>query len=162
MLFGVIVSVLVALCAGAVCIAAIIIQANSMAVQRYTLVYCTSPTNVTSVTTGKMTFDSSGNSIEWEIGYTNVADNPLAIYINGPVPFGQPVGPFDLALCGTPSDLACDISIPGYLHGKIYTYQSIGLGPSITAIRDFPILYYVEVIFNTGSVHCPLGISAGW
>jgi hypothetical protein len=159
-IFALVVTFIVVIFAGAVCISVIIIQANSMAVQRYTL-QCTS-SNLTATAKGMTWFDSSSNTIEWNLRYTNTGDNVLAVYINGPTPVGLTTGDLFIALCGSPSDLACDVSIAGLLHQKIYTSQNTGLGPQITTIRDFPILYYYQIIFDTTTMICPLGISAGW
>lgn len=159
-IFAVIITVIAVLLAGAVCISAIVIQANSMAVARYTI-QCTSD-NITGVAFGMTWFDSSSNFIQWDIRYTNIMNNVLAIYINGPIPVALNTGPLFIPLCGTPSSLACDTSIPGLLQGKINMAGNSGLGPQITTIRDFPILYYYEIIFDAGVMRCPSGISAGW
>lgn len=160
--FAIVVTLIAVLLAGAVCIAVIVIQANSAAVQRYTLL-CTSD-NITTTTTamGMLQFDSSAGTISWDIRYTNVADIPLAVYINGPTPIGFTIAPLDIALCGSPAPLVCDTSIVGLLSGSIVSYNGAGLKTYITAIRYYPVLYYVEVIFNTGSVKCPIGQSAGY
>lgn len=160
--FAIVVTLIAVLLAGAVCIAVIVIQANSAAVQRYTLL-CTNE-NITTTTTamGMLQFDSSAGTISWDIRYTNVADIPLAVYINGPTPIGFTIAPLDIALCGSPAPLVCDTSIVGLLSGSIVSYNGAGLKTYITAIRYYPVLYYIEVIFNTGSLKCPIGQSAGY
>ncbi len=162
-IFAIIVTVIVVLLAGAVCISVIVIQANSMAVQRYTMQCTPSSGNITNaIGRGMMWFDSSANSIQWDLRHTNTMDVALAVYINGPIPIGLNDAPLFLPLCGTPSSLACDITIPGFLKDIIYTQGTTGIGPQITTIRDFPNVYYVEIIFSSGVLRCPLGISAGW
>lgn len=161
--FAIVVTLIAVLLAGAVCIAVIVIQANSAAVQRYTLL-CTNENITTTTTTamGMLQFDSSAGTISWDIRYTNVADIPLAVYINGPTPIGFTIAPLDIALCGSPAPLVCDTSIVGLLSGSIVSYNGAGLKTYITAIRYYPVLYYIEVVFNTGSLKCPIGQSAGY
>jgi hypothetical protein len=158
-IFAVLVTFCVVILAGAVCITVVVVQANSMAVARYTLL-CTS--NFTGTALGLTRFDSASGSIDWNIQYTNIGNNVLAIYINGAIPVGLNVGPLLISLCGTPNQYACDTSIPGVLKGKVNSFGTTGLGPYITTVRDFPALYYVEIHFDVGSMRCPLGISAGW
>jgi len=111
---------------------------------------------------GQLILDSSDKTIEWDLRYTNVDDVPLAVYINGPIPVGLDTGPLDIALCGSPSVVACDTTVPALLRGKIDIYNGNSLKTYISAIRALPAIYYITVHFGTSVVlRAELGMSAG-
>jgi len=158
-IFCICVSIFVVACAAAVSIAVIVITANGMAVQRCALFG--TGTNFTGTASGMLIMDSAQGSIQWTIQYTNILNNLLAIYINGPIPPGITDGPLDIALCGSPSTLACDLTNPAYIQHTIYTYNGNSLKTYISGIRSYPVGFYVSMIFDVGEIRFPLCISAG-
>lgn len=160
-IFLVILMVIFVVLAGVVSICVIVIVANGMAQQRYAI-QGVGTDNATKTMRGLVVLDSSANTIAWNVQYTNVADTPVAIYINGPIVFGTQTGPLDVVLCGSPSSFVCAVPTPGLLQGEINNYAGVPLGTYIGAIRNLPSWYYLSVYFAGGiELRAPLGISAG-
>jgi len=90
---------------------------------------------------------SNEREIEWDIQYKDFTGLPVGVHIHGPTPPGLDFGPLAIALCGTPSTLACDTSVAGKLTGKITQVSPGGgpLKPVIQAIRDEPCRYAVRI-----------------
>jgi len=158
-IFCICVTAFVVACAMAVSIAVIVITADGMAMQRCALFGMGS--NFTAIGQGMLIMDSAQGTIQWTIQYTNVLNNLLAIYINGPIPPGITDGPLDIALCGSPSTLACDLTTPGYIQYKLYSYNGNSLKTYIDGIRSYPVGFYVNMIFDVGEMRFPLCLSAG-
>lgn len=83
---------------------------------------------------------SNEREIGWEIQYKDLLGMPIGVHIHGPTPAGLDSGPLFVALCGTPSTLACDTSVAGVLTGLITQTGTGGdpLKPIIQAIRKEP------------------------
>lgn len=157
----VILMVIFVVLAGVVSICVIVIVANGMAQQRYAI-EGVGTDNTTKTMRGLVVLDSSANTIGWNLQYTNVADTPVAIYINGPIVIGTQTGPLDVVLCGSPSSFVCPVPTPGLLQSEINNYAGVPLGTYIAAIRNLPSWYYLSVYFAGGiELRAPLGISAG-
>jgi hypothetical protein len=150
-----ILALLVILAGVTVCIAVVFVSADITAVQRLCL-YSEGQA------TGMLTLQSSDKTIEYTISYSNVTRIPVALYINGPIPFGQNDGPLDIALCGTPSSIACITAVPGMLYGKLNSYEGYSLKTFIDPIRAIPPFYYVLIIFGDGQIRLPLTGSCGF
>jgi hypothetical protein len=103
------------------------------------------------VMTGIVSLFSSQREIQWDLQHTALNGAILSLHIRGPVAPGDTFAGLSLALCGTPSSLACDTSVPGVLSGTIVQLNPGGmpLKPFIQAIRKEPWKYYLQV--NTGA-----------
>jgi hypothetical protein len=107
---------------------------------------------------GYILLDSSELQISWELQYVGYpqANN---LYILGPIPPGTTsTTNIQLALCGSPSTLACDNTVPNVLNQQITTIGGYSLKPYIQAIRDNPALFSLQL--NNGTAF-PLGFSCG-
>lgn len=103
---------------------------------------------------GQVTMNQNQKTIEWDFVYDRLA-SIMSIKIFGPIgETSTEMGPLTIALCGPPSTLVCDDSVPRRIKGKINHkmpgYQS--LRQTITAIRKrrgfykicFPTIEYPD------------------
>ena len=139
-----------------VCIAVVFVTANVTSLQRLCL-YSEGQGS------GMLSLHSSDQTMEYTISYSNLTSVPVAVYINGPIVIGTNDGPLDIALCGTPSLIGCNVAVPGYLYGKLNSYQGLSLKTYIDPIRAIPSFYYVLVHFENGwQMRFPLVGSCGF
>lgn len=114
---------------------------------------------------GQFSVSSNSRTIEWDLQHTLAMDDAiLALQVRGPIEPGLVDGPLHIALCGTPSTLACDVAVVGVLKDKItQTYDGYSLTTTIDAIRLFPRRYYLDLITaqNTTGLRAYLGYLAG-
>ncbi len=115
----------------------IIFTSNRAGVKRYCM---------TEGTQGSVALNENDRTIRWYIQYPLAVDVPGNLYIRGPILPGATVADIYLSLCGYPSSLACDLSIPGVLQGIIHELNPGGtpLKPLIVQMNSEPSLYYVE------------------
>lgn len=133
-----------------VCIFVVVLAANVLAEQRLCLY---NPIEGR----GMLTLQSADLTMEWQITYTNLTETPAALYINGID------NSLKIALCGLPSDVGCNTLIPGFLGGKIKSYNGIGLKTYIDDIRKFPPYYDVVIMYpSLKQVKFPLTASCGF
>lgn len=140
-----------------VAIVAMVIVANGNAIQRYCV--------VNDLYLGDVTLNSNNREIEWDLQSTIPLGDPVqTVHIFGPIPPGLTSAPLFLALCGVPSTLACDTSVPSVLTGKLTEqYTGYGLKNIIRDIRAAPTRYYLEIgtVMNTTGLRVPLGTICG-
>ena len=107
---------------------------------------------------GYVLLDSSEEKISWDLQYTGYsAVNNL--YIMGPIAPGTTTTTnIQLALCGYPSTLACDNSVPYMSAQQITAIGGYSLKPYIQAIRDNPALFFLQL---NNATEFPLGFSCG-
>lgn len=140
---------LVVIAVAIVAIMGIVYSSNANALHRY----CVEARglNSTAVLRGAISMDINDRDIRWKLQHTPDLGPVLALHIMGPIPFGIEDGPLDFALCGSPSSLSCDLTVPNYLEGHITELNpgGTGLKSIIQAIRSEPWRYYLSV--NTGT-----------
>lgn len=125
-----------------VAIAALVVNANYLIVQRN----CVSSSDVNGTFTGLISTDTNGPSFDWDLQYLIGSPTTNTIHIYGPIPAGQSTSSTLLiALCGTPSTLACDVSIPSVLKGSVKEYNGVGVKTMIQSFRERPNAYYVLI-----------------
>ena len=146
---GILVAVAFILMAG-VAIAALVVNANGQALQRYAV--------IGNGFTGQISMDINSGQLSWSLQYVPPQGAVNTFYIMGPIPPGSSTGPLDLAVCGSPSSLACDNSVPYVLKGSIMQYGSSGLVNYMTVIRQNPAFFYVLI---NGNVTVQLGAITG-
>jgi hypothetical protein len=148
----------------------VLVTSTSDAYQRYAIEALASRagSNGTGIMIGSVVVQSSDRTIAWNLDYTTDVNAILALYIMGPIPVGQTDAPLALSLCGSPSSLACDLTVAGHLEGLITQLDPGGtpLKPYINAIRATPWRYYLQVNTGTnpsgnGELRAPLGILGG-
>jgi hypothetical protein len=133
--------VIVVLAVAGVAIAALIVNANYLIVQRN----CVSSL-VNDTFTGLISTNTNGPSFDWDLQYLIGVPTINTIHIYGPIPAGQSTSSTLLiALCGTPSTLACDVSIPSVLKGSVKEYNGAGVKTLIQSFRERPNAYYVLI-----------------
>ena len=140
-----------------VAIVAMVIVANGNAYQRNSL--------LSDMFSGSFILNSNDRTVEWDIQHSiDMGDPVQTLQIMGPIPAGQTDGPLFLPLCGVPSTLACDTSVPFVLQDKL-TEQSTGYGLKniIRDIRAAPTRYYFQVgtVSNATGLRAPLGLIGG-
>ncbi len=99
------------------------------------------------LTIGSLTLNINDRTIKWYIQYDNSIGTPINLYVNGPILPGMTTAPIYFSLCGYPSSLACDLSVPGVLQGIISELNPGGvpLKPFIEQINSEPSRYYVTI-----------------
>lgn len=133
---------LVIIAVGGVAIAAIVVKAEEGSLQRF----CFS--DETTKFLGSVSLQTNQREIQWKFQFDPAELGPVsAIQIKGPVPPGSVEGPLYVALCGTPSLIACDTSVVGESSGTLTRTSPEGyfLTAYIHAIRAAPWTYYVEI-----------------
>jgi hypothetical protein len=115
---------------------------------------------------GAISLKTNPRQIEWKTQYKDLAAFPIALAIHGPVLPNMSDAPLAVALCGTPSSLACDTSIANVLQGEIGETGPGGhpLKTVINAIRSDPWRYYVllkTATFPAGEVRATLNMLCG-
>ena len=135
-----------------VAIVAIVYSSNANAVQRY----CVQSEDVL----GFIRTELNDREISWNLQYTPVVGTIVSLHIMGPIPLEVTDGPLNIALCGSPSTLACGASVPNQLADSIWEKSpgGNGLKPTIQAIRKEPWRYYA--LLNRGS-GAPIRLSLG-
>ena len=140
-----------------VAIVAIVIVANGNAYQRYCI--------LDETYLGSVLLNSNNREIEWDLQYTIPLNDPvLTVHIFGPIPPGLTDAPLFIPLCGVPSTLACDTSVPAVLKGKLTEhYSGSGLKTIIREIRAAPTRDYLEIgtAMNNTGLRAPLGTICG-
>jgi hypothetical protein len=132
--------ILVVLAVAGVAIAALVVNANYLIIQRN----CVSDSNATIF--GLISTDTNGPSFDWDLQYLSSVSPINTVQIRGPIPAGQLTSSTILiALCGTPSTLACDVSIPNILKGSVKEYNGAGVKTLIQSFREKPNAYYVLI-----------------
>jgi hypothetical protein len=130
--------VLVVLAVCGVAIAALVINANYLVIQRN----CVSNESFL----GFITTDKNGPSFEWDLQFTIGTPTVNTIHIMGPIlPGYNTSSTLFIALCGTPSTLACDLSITFQIKGSVNEYNGAGVNTLINTFREKPNAYYVLV-----------------
>lgn len=137
-----------------VAIIAIVYSSNANAVQRYCI-------QANGTVFGNVRTDVNDRDIQWKVQYTPDMGTVTSLHIMGPIPLGVTDGPLDFALCGSPSSLACDLTVPNYTEGHIYELNPGGtsLKALIQAIRNEPWRYYLQI--NRGGSGPPVRASLG-
>lgn len=137
MTIGFLMAIVVAAVAG-VAIAALVVNANYLVIQRN----CVSNDNFL----GFITTDKNGPSFVWDLQFTIGTPTINTIHIMGPIlPGYNSSGTLFIALCGTPSTLACDLSVPFQVKGSVNEYNGAGVNTLINTFREKPNAYYVLV-----------------
>lgn len=123
-----------------VTILSIIFTSNINSLQRY----CFITENNTLM--GSMTTDYGNRAISWDFQFTSGLEPVNYLYIMGPLIPGQTDPPFFFALCGSPSTLACDNTVPNVMSQSITQLSPSGdsLKPLITDIRENPWVYFMS------------------
>jgi len=136
-IFLIIILVAVLICVAVVAIISIVFNSNEAGVKTY----CPSALG----TLGYVSFDSNNRQISWRIQYPNIVGTPSNLYVRGPVLPGATTAGIYFSICGFPSSLACDLSVPGVLSGQIGELNPGGnpLTPIIEQVQGNPSLYYV-------------------
>ncbi|MDB9801161.1 hypothetical protein OAB94_02165 [Flavobacteriaceae bacterium] len=146
-------SILVAILAAITAIISVVVTADQNSLQRFCVVVTATKLNTSSNghMIGAVSLKSSESKIGWKLQYNDFSGIPIGVSIHGPVQPGLSVAQIAVALCGTPSSLACDTSVAGQLNGEIGETGTGGgpLKPVIQAIRNEPWKYYLQI--NTGS-----------
>lgn len=96
---------------------------------------------------GMISFFLNQREISWYAQYRDLQGIITALTIYGPIPEGQAVtDTIAVPLCGTPSTLVCDTSVPGRLQGTITSFSpgETSLRPVITTIREETVRYYIQ------------------
>jgi len=155
---------LVVMIFGAVVIVAIVLASQQASLQRFCFV-ATGGVSVGELD-GALSLKTNEKRIEWKTQYKNLAGIPIGLGIYGPVQPGQTDGPLAVALCGTPSSLACDTSIANVLADEIGQTGTGGqpLQTLIYAIRADPWQYYIQLntaAFPAGEVRATLNSLCG-
>lgn len=124
-------------------IIAMVYSSNANATQRY----CVESDSFL----GAITTDINDRDIAWNLQYANDMGTIESLYIMGPIPNGLSDGPIYVALCGSPSELACDLTVSNELKGRIEELNpgGIGLKKFIHAIRQEPWRYYIQLTGST-------------
>ena len=140
-----ILAVVAIVCVAAVVIATLVLTAKGASFQRYCI--------DNDVFFGQFSVDSSARTMEWDLQYILEPTNVVtALHIYGPVLPGQTTGPLHLALCGAPSELACDTLVQAVLKDEIGpTHDGNSLKTAIREIRDFPRRYYLQLVTSMNS-----------
>lgn len=90
--------------------------------------------------------NSNERKVGWDIQYKDLQGVVTGLAIHGPVPYGLSEGPSALVLCGSPSTLACDLTVAGHLYGELNPQNSGDpLKPIIQAIRSEPWRYALRI-----------------
>lgn len=135
-----------------IAIASLIVPSNVLAQQCYVI------RTVSGDMLGYILLDSSELQITWELQYTGYGQ-ANTLYILGPIPPGTTsTTNIQLPLCGSPSSLACDNTVPNVLNQQITNIDGYSLKPYIQAIRNNPALFTLQL--NNATVF-PLGFSCG-
>ena len=123
-----------------VTILSIIFTSNINATQRY----CFITENNTLM--GSMTTDYGNRAISWDFQFVSGLEPINNIQIMGPLSPGQTIPPFYFALCGSPSTLACDNTVPNQISQTIEQLSPSGdsLKPLITEMRQNPWVYFLN------------------
>ncbi len=138
-IFLIIILVTVLICVAIVSIISIVFNSNSAGVRTY----CPSVNG----TLGYIRFNANNRDIVWRIQYPSVVGTPTNLYIHGPVLPGATTAVLYFSICGYPSSLACDLSVPGVLSGSIGELNPGGtpLTPIIEQVQANPSLYYATI-----------------
>lgn len=148
---------LVVIAVAIVAIVAIVYSSNANAVQRYCV-------QANGNVFGYVQTDVNDRDIEWKLQYTPDMGTVVSLHVMGPIPLGLTDGPLDFALCGSPSSLACDLTVPNYTEGHITELNPGGtsLKSLIQAIRNEPWRYYLQINRGAGApVRAELGSICG-
>jgi len=155
-------SVTVALAVVATLIASFIVFGDSRAVTNYSIfaskddVPSNMPADADGFVRGQLYMNQNQKHVKWDLLYDRLTAI-TALYVMGPI--GQTsseTGPIALPLCGSPSSLACDLSVPHKVTGEI-THQSPGnqsLRDVITKIREAPAFYKLCAATMSGEFVC--------
>ncbi len=95
---------------------------------------------------GYVRFNANNRVIDWRIQYPSSIGTPTNLYVHGPVLPGATTAALYFSICGYPSSLACDLSVPGVLSGSIGELNPGGtpLTPIIEQVQGNPSLYYIS------------------
>ncbi len=135
--FLIIILVVVLALVAIVSIISIVFNSNSAGVKTY----CPSAAG----NLGYVRFDTNNRVISWRVQYPSSIGTPTNLYVHGPILPGATTAALYFSICGFPSSLACDLSVPGLLSGSISELNPGGspLTPIIEQIQANPSLYYV-------------------
>ena len=105
---------------------------------------------------GHLKMNQNLKSIKWAFIYDKL-NMVISMYVMGPI--GQTsteTGPVAVTLCGPPSTLACDLSVPRKINGEIHSKMPDRdtLRGAITEIRKAPAFYKFCVITAQGTQIC--------
>lgn len=94
---------------------------------------------------GQIKMNQNQKTVEWDLVYDRLAA-VISIKIYGPIgETSTEIGPLAIALCGPPSSLSCDVSVPRRVKGKI-DHKMPGhksLRQTITTLREHWAFYKV-------------------
>lgn len=129
---------IVVLCVTGVTIAALIVNSNYLVIQKD----CVANENFL----GFITTNKNGPSFEWDLQYLIGTPTVNTIHIMGPIlPGYNTSSTIFIALCGTPSSLACDLSIASVIKGSVNEYNGQGVNILINTFREKRNAYYVLI-----------------
>jgi hypothetical protein len=135
-------------------ILSIVFTANSNSIQQYATVSISNSSGAQII--GSTTTDVNSRQVSWYYQYTNPFGPVVYLHILGPIPAGQTIAsaPLLFSLCGSPSTLACDNTVPNVVQGTANQLSPSGdsLKAVITQMRQYPILYGIEGYGATGGV----------
>lgn len=109
---------------------------------------------------GQLQLNYNSRQITWDLITFNMSLPFQTIHIHGPLTENVNTGPLFVALCGTPSTLACALS--GVISQT--NPDALSLASFISDIRARPFAYYINVttaLYPTLDARCPFGISSG-
>ena len=102
--------------AGVAAAIAAAVFANNVGVKQ---TYLVGSTEVDPLVRGLVVTDSGSDEISYDLAYKDSIAPIYSIAIVGPLNINTNDGPIHVALCGAPSLVACDISVPNTLQGSI-------------------------------------------
>ena len=108
--------VVITVLAGVVCAIFAAIFANNVGVKQ---TYLIGVTNGPPLMRGILVTDSESDSISYDLKYHNTLAPIMSLALVGPIDINTGDGPVFIALCGLPSLIVCDTTIPNTLSGSI-------------------------------------------
>lgn len=138
-------TIIVVIAVAVVAIVGIFNSSNASAIQRY----CFSGNDVF----GSVLTDVNDRTIAWNIQYTPALGTVTSLHILGPTPLGLTEGDLNFALCGSPSTVACDLTMPNQVKDEIKELSPGGssLKPKIQAIRKEPWRFKLRINRGAGA-----------
>jgi hypothetical protein len=130
------------------CVVAVLISVAIVAI--FAIVYTSNAAGVRTYcltendSAGYIRFNQNDRTIAWYVQYPTIVGTPTNLYIKGPILPGATTAALYFSICGSPSSLACDLSVPGVLSGTILELNPGGspLKPYIEQVNSNPSLYY--------------------
>lgn len=108
---------------------------------------------------GIVTLNSDDGAFVYDIKYATSIGAPVSVFLMGPIDIDTKTGPVFVPLCGTPSLVACDLSVANTVAGTVSTISPSGTGATayVADVRANPTLYFFQVnnaTHSTGSGAC--------